>query len=288
MTSVRFFPSFALSSLRNNSAGAWRVWLAARSLAGNADAIEVEGLKELCEKYVTPRTFARWLKQANTLGLLRTVTQGTRVMIQSEKRAAITLQVKRVESHRVEIKIKHILGHDWRAYVWAAQEALITSGPISRVKLQQITGKSRNKQRLLEKRVGTTYKKNITVTEHGADCVPGLREQTGKPYFKLLNNGKWVAACRKPDQRNCSEVTVIGCGNSRNINATLTKSAIINYPSGQGLSVYRIFHDTPEQVKRTMHYVRKQSILDKAIPHEIYLRAKRLSTGGNAWEAIIL
>jgi len=289
MSIIKFFPSFALSSQKMNAAGAYKIWLSARSLAGNNDGIAIEGLEGLCTTYVTNRTFARWLKQANDIGLLKTVTHGTRVMITSEKKAALILGAKRVESHRVEIKIKHLLGKNWRSYLWAAQEACITSGPISRVKLQQITGKDRQRQRKAEKKVGTKYTKNFARTSYSGDMVDGLKEYTEQPYFKMLDKstGKWIACRRLPDVRSCSEVQIVGCGQSRNINFALT--SIRNYPnsSGQGLKVQRIFCESPEQLKETLQKARHE--LNYQIPHEVYSRIhKNTSTGGKMWEQTVL
>ena len=289
MSSVKFFPSFGLSAQRNKLAGAWRLWLAARSLANGNDGTSIEGLEELCTKAVSSRTFARWLKQANEIGLLKTVTNGTRVMITSEKKATLILGVRQVESHRVEIKIKHILGKDWKSYLWAAREACITSGPISRVKLQQITGKDRGRQRKAEKIVGTKYTKNIARTSYTGDMVDGLKEYTGQPYFKMLDKstGQWIACRRLPDVRHCDEVQIVGCGRSRNINTALTKSAIIYNNSGQSLSMQRIFCESPEQTKETLRRARRE--LDRQNPHEIYSRIhKNTSTNGKMWEQTVL
>ena len=288
MSKVKIFPSFFLAAQRINAVGALKAWYAARSLAelGN-DNVTIEGLKELCVKTVSPRTFARWLKQANEIGLLKTVTNGHRAMITSEKKAALILGVKHVESHRVEIKIKHVLGKNWNAYLWAAQQACITSGPISRVKLQQITGKDRQRQRRAEKKVGMKYTKNYARTQYSGDAVTGLIENTGDPYFKVLNkqSGKWEAWRRTPDIRVCDEVKLVGCGNSRNIRAALANSAIISYSNDrQGLSVFRLFCENDKQLNDTLRKIKKASIHGERIPREVYLRTKQTQSGAWAWE----
>ena len=281
---IRIFPSMGISAIKSGDVGAWKVWLAARHLSKGNDGVEIEKVKSLCTKYVTYRTFPRWIKRANEIGLLKTVTNGTRVVITGEKKAALIFGCV-VEPNRVEIKIKHILGKNWRAYLWAAQNACITSGPISRVKLQQITGKDKRRQRIWDNKAGVKRIKNIAKTSYSGDMVDGIKEFTKEPYFRLFDkkSGKWIAARRLPDTRTCKEVKVVGGGRSKNINVASAHLAIINCNySGRGLNCVRIFCDNDRQIKKTLRHIRKS---DNYTVKEVYQRARKNTLGGSRmWE----
>lgn len=243
---VKIYPCMAfIAEQYKGYGGAFKLYTFARRLDGSGSG---QVRRDDLQAYIlslgkVKKTFDRWLAVAIKIGIVRECRGGEVLAYVSMARAAFALGARDFLGGRtVEIDAKEFAGRKWRAEVWNGQLATTRGRPITRAKLQGITGKAPSTQRRYEKRLTEANKvKKITnwheytgeeVNEHPQAALAAFKEfKHGGAFIVRLDNGQLAIETRGPNSYVTSAVTARK-GRSRKVNKALRRLVWLERNSG--------------------------------------------------------
>lgn len=265
---VSIWPVLAFRAYQKGYSHGFRLWTLARAMdkdgSGKVKSIilrEAAGLVGL-----STRDYNRYLRSAKKAGLLSSIQikSQTYYLILSVSKTALSMDCYYVGSRRAKLPLKELFKRDWLALAWAGWIATLQGKPMSRDKMQALTGVAQRTQRLYEK------EKGITATVHYAHDetkdpakIKMLKafpiEEGGRPHafvYKEKKTGQEIVTWRLPDSRQ-TVYQEAGKGRTRKINRTikhatkkrhLSLMGQVNVTSNTAVEIYpiRLFHPKSE------------------------------------------
>lgn len=208
---LKLYPLVGIKSFKTpEAAGAWRLFVLAKNLAGAADHIQREDLKQAAfDLGVSKRQYHRWINAARNYDFFTDVQRmsGEWILIlTSNKKAAARLGCE-TQGRPVVLPAKLLFGDDWRAYVFAGWQSAHTNNGLrltSQKKQAEITGIDPQTQRKFNKRAGVTKEKNYAISNihaNGYDCVFEFGNRAALfEYWNKETHQKYLG-WRLPDSR---------------------------------------------------------------------------------------
>ena len=243
MANIKLYPEVIFHAIRSNRpAGAFRLWYIAKGYnQGNSGFIPANILKGyVLSLGVNLKTYYRWLKQANTLGLITRVNSYYKLISWQDgaKIAGINNRIQR----GVYVPLERFVTKGWLAWVWAGY-ILHFDAPTSRTTLEKLSGVPSRTQILYEHQAGvinqanyTNYGKPIDNPERAIDVIdrPGVYCMFGEIRERL------------PNSRHAPEgVSLANKGRLKMINRELVKE--------DGIPViYRLYSQNAKQTKNIL------------------------------------
>jgi hypothetical protein len=288
---IKFWPLMAINANRRGMGGACRAYILAKSLdLTGLGSIVYSDLADLATQLkIQPKTWHRWVKRAYRLGLF---VDRSRMVLAGYKVAAEIFGCDSVGVRPASISIGHLVSDGWIAYIWSAYEQTFNQRPISRDKLNRLTGIPERTQRRWDRRAGVERRPNYNVSKHTADELPGVMEFTehkGAFVFTDKSGKNPRTAWRLPDIRTATAADSLKRGRSRKINKAIAHDETLSGLSLLGrASSYddphaeysgRIFHDTTAQIKNTEKKLQEGN---NHRPNEIY-KLQKIGDRSNLW-----
>lgn len=274
LETVKLYPLVGLKSLRVPEAGgAWRLFTLAKNLAGVADHIERESLREVSESLgVKEYQFNRWLSAARGLDLFKDVQRMSgewMLILPSQKKAAEIMGSEKL-GKPVTLPTELLFKKGWRAYVFAAWQASVTNNGdrlVSQKKQEEITGIDPQTQRQFNKQAGVVSTKNFAQSNVHANHYSSVLEYGNRAcLYEFWNHTthQKMLGWRIPDSR------VFPLYGSDFSNKSPRKMSL--------------FNRTPEQQSATLKTLRSYGIEGKDLPiKEIYTLDRQSAKGNNLW-----
>jgi hypothetical protein len=308
---VRVLPFLAFASYGQKAGGAWRLWTLAKALDQAGSGVVVfEDLKNyVLEMGAGDKSFRRWLTDAKRRGWLHQVQRrdGSKVLILAGLvRVAGALGVSDPGGNWIKVRAKDLVVDGWRGFVWAGYLTTF-KGPVSRERLEALTGVPQRTQALWEQTPGIEHEKNYAISGISGDHLTGFREHCRPASFEFRDrstNEKNVIAWRLPDRRKVSSYTAelsnrgrlrkarrklssleaascsAGSGHSGGCSMAAARGQSTGVGAQRGLSgefeFVRLYHDGYKGVKRELKRIGKLRRHDRLLGvREIYEHRRR-------------
>jgi hypothetical protein len=291
---IKIYPLTGLIAKQALFGGAWRLFVAAKSIDGGQGWISKDQLKSFLAGYgVSDRTFRNWLVDAISAGIIKPWIEQPDIfdLVSTAKMAAI-FGCKNVDKAPMLIPAKKLFSAGWHSVVWSAYiKSNHQSKNVSQDMLYKLTGINPSTQRIYNKTGKVQRRRNIAVSNIPADHLDGIREHTNRtaPFIfkdpQQAEQGatyKSVVAWHIPSRNTSQAHDIIPASNGRTRNISLqlrtsklqrlSKFAIIpNFSTtpGQVQTVKRLFCEDAQEYKKTCKQRRRDS--DRA---DIYIVRK--------------
>lgn len=231
--------------------------------------MSLEALRRAGENLgVSERLFRMWMGKAITLGLLRPVRSGVKLLYVGTAAAAAILGSPRCDPWWVGIPIQDLFSKGWRSKVWAMYiNANHQGAQISRAKLLEITGIPISTQRFFDREEKTSRRPNLAITTLGVDHLDGLRDAGRPGPFAFYDPRVQEQRCafHLPDTRRTTNrrISKGNPGRSRKINHAIRRIENVLSIVGQ---------DTASHPLRLFFKTYKQAAKRKQAPETFILR----------------
>jgi hypothetical protein len=264
---VKIYPLVGMKSFRiPEAAGAWRLFVIAKNMAGQLDHIKRDDLRQVTRELgVNDAQWKRYITAGRNLDLFKDVQQKTgewSLILVGNKKASELLGADTLGSP-VTLPAKLLFKKGWRAYVFASWQSAFTGNGtrlVSQKKQSDITGIDPQTQRQFNKQAGVISQKNFAISNQHASRYAATAEYGNRAaLFKYWDKEKHqlYLGWRIPDSR---VFPLYGANSSYNTPKTMS-----------------LFNRTPEQYAATKKAIRKQDVEFT----EMYIYDK-LSAKGNA------
>lgn len=266
--SLSLWPSIGLAAKQQHRLTAWRAWELARHY--DEDGSGVVEHADLLRFYtlnlgLSISTGRNYIACAVRAGYFQPLTRrnGSKwYLLRGAVGVALSLGLSNVETKRVSVPVKGLLGKGWRKVLWTAKIAACQERPISRAKLEELTHIPRQSQRSYEKKTNVTYTPvyvhdENTPVEHLHYLRfdhPDFPKPHAFPRYDA-NLKREIIVYRAPDKRHAPASYTQSRGRSKKVNHALKLLSL----SGQERHT-RLFHTRDKSLRRATRLLVKHQI----------------------------
>lgn len=189
MKAIKVKPLAGLAAIKNNMGGAFRAWTVAQNLSNDSQVSGKEVKSTLLHFGVHPRTAARWIAQAEDLGLLGCDPDSDAVYYMSWGKAGAIFGSRWIGQPAYTKNPERLFRAGWQSLLWEMFELGFEEKVISRQTKEKITGVSPRTQLnyetpAIEKRANFAKVGQILPTgKDWKEHVENLRHEFGRGYL---------------------------------------------------------------------------------------------------------
>jgi len=261
--------------------GGWRVWAISHHLdkRGSGRVSRLELWDYLRSLGVGERKRRRWISQALRSGFMVYSAKVDDYFLTSLGKVAAIIGAGEV-GLPADISVARLVSPGWRSVVWAGVLAAMQAGkPMSRARLQVLSGLDERTQYNLEQQLAIIYRKNYAQTKLAGDHLTGIVEHGRGSAFVGDDNRIYY---RLPDTRIVSQADAIAGAKGRSRKAQKRVNTLLSQDRGK-VQVFRLFHERQTGAEREGRRIGKADIAPWDSPNEVYY-LERAGRTNNLWQ----